>query len=28
VHRRVWTPWGWRWRWFNRCRYHHYWRYY
>lgn len=28
VHRRVWTPWGWRWRLFNRCRYHPYWRYY
>ena len=28
VRRLVRTPWGWHWRWLNRCRYHHYWRYY
>ena len=28
VRRLVRTPWGWRWLWFNRCRYHRYWRYY
>jgi hypothetical protein len=28
VRRLVRTPWGWHWRLFNRCRYHHYWRYY